>query len=179
MATCPTCKTPGLKHILLSADLPAYACPDCSGLLVSLVAYRRWRELHDEDSSVDAADGIESIDDSDAAINCTRCGGIMTKYRFSAESPNHIDFCAHCEDIWLDHGEWQLVEALAGSDHLANILTQPWQRRILSESQQQMERDRLQGLLGDDYAKVMELRDWLHDHAHRNVVYALLMRRED
>ena len=51
MATCPNCKTSGLRHVLLSADLPAYACPDCSGLLVSLVAYRRWRELHDEDSS--------------------------------------------------------------------------------------------------------------------------------
>lgn len=178
MATCPTCKTSGLKHTLISDHLPAYACPDCDGLLISLVAYRRWRETH-AGSGGDAGSAAETIDDSAEAINCSRCNGIMTKFRISAAAPNHIDFCAHCEDIWLDHGEWDLVESLAGSDHLANILTQPWQRRLQSESRDRMEHERLRAKLGDDFDKLQDLRDWLHSHEHRDLLYAYISRRDD
>jgi len=100
----------------------------------------------------------------------------MTKYRISADAPNRIDFCASCEDIWLDEGEWLLVESLAGSEHLATITTQPWQRRIQLESAEQMADERLKAAFGSDYEKVIELRDWLNDHAARDEIFAYLSR---
>lgn len=178
MASCPRCSTTGLKHTLISEDLPAHACPDCDGLLISLIAYRRWRETHhpakgaSEQIPRDVAD-----QDSKDVVGCTKCGGIMTKFRIMADSPNHIDFCAHCEDIWLDHGEWELIDAMAGADHLNTILTQPWQRRVRSESQENMERQRLRSMLGPDFDKVAELKDWLETHQHRDVIFAYLRRK--
>lgn len=100
----------------------------------------------------------------------------MTKFRISIDAPNRIDFCAHCEDIWLDEGEWAMVEALAGSDHLATIITQPWQRKIRLEAEHRMESERLHTLFGDEYEKVMDLQKWLTDHPARDELLALLRR---
>ena len=36
----------------------------------------------------------------------------MSKYRINADKTNRLDYCPHCEEIWLDDGEWQLVEGL-------------------------------------------------------------------
>lgn len=177
MATCPTCTNSRLKHVLLADNLPAYVCPTCDGLLVSLVAFRRWRDVYGQGEPPHATgDTPEPVDDSDAAINCSRCGGIMTKYRFAASLPNHIDYCAHCEDIWLDSGEWALVEQLAGSRQLSSILTEPWQHRIQAESRAAMETQRLRAVLGDDYDRTMDFKTWLDAHEQRDRILALLTR---
>ena len=44
MALCPQCDHSILVHTLLTDDLAAYSCGKCLGTLVSLVAYRAWRE---------------------------------------------------------------------------------------------------------------------------------------
>jgi len=144
-------------------------------MLISLVAYRHWRETHafgEPSGNYDA----HPADDTDEAIACSKCLSLMTKYRISADAPNRIDFCAKCEDIWLDDGEWALVETLAGSDHLANIITQPWQRRVRMASEAQLETERLKSVFANDYDKVMELRAWLDDHPARNEVLVYLRR---
>lgn len=177
MATCPKCSTSGLKHTLISEDLPAHACPNCDGILIGLVVYRRWRETrHPSHGASDQIPDDVAEHDSKDVVSCAKCGGLMTKFRIMSAAPNHIDYCAHCEDIWLDHGEWELIDAMAGSDHLANILTQPWQRRVRSESQENMERDRLRELLGADYKKLADVKEWLDAHSSRDVILAYLRR---
>ncbi len=178
MATCPRCPDTGLQHTLVSDSLPAHACPSCDGLLVGLVAYRRWRETHGTASTPAAGStGTLAADDARDALSCSKCRRIMTKYRISPDAPNRIDFCAGCEDIWLDDGEWEMVELLAGSDHLANIVTQPWQYRLRGEALEKMERKRLAARLGDDFDKVRELANWLHDHEARDEIFAYLLRK--
>lgn len=177
MADCPSCSHAGLKHTLLSDALPAHTCPSCDGLLVSLVAYRRWRETDHAPPKSSQLPNDVSVDDSKDAIACGKCRKLMTKFRISADSPNRIDYCAGCEDVWLDEGEWDLIEALAGSDHLATILTQPWQRRVIVESVEKMKHERLKTLLGSDYDKVMGLNDWLTDHTSRDVILTYLRRK--
>ncbi len=44
MALCPQCDHSVLVHTLLTDNLAAYSCGKCLGTLVSLVAYRAWRE---------------------------------------------------------------------------------------------------------------------------------------
>jgi len=177
MATCPSCSHSGLKHTLISDTLAVHMCPNCEGLLVSLVAYRRWRETDHPSHEPDQPPINVSVDDSKDAIACGKCRALMTKYRISADSPNRIDYCAGCEDIWLDEGEWNLVEVLAGSDHLNTILTQPWQRKIVNESVEKMKQERLKARLGSDYEKVVELNDWLAGHTSRDVILTYLRRK--
>lgn len=177
MSSCPVCPQSGLKHTLISESLPAHMCPACEGLLISLVAYRQWREHVEPPKRPDRPPTNVAVEDSKDAIACSKCGSMMTKYRISSESPNRIDFCEPCEDIWLDHGEWEIVEDLAGSDHLWTILTQPWQRRIVTESIDKMEVERLQDLLGPDYEKIVELSRWLTGHASRDLILTYLRRK--
>ena len=86
----------------------------------------------------------------------------MTKYRIAAEVSNRIDYCPRCEDIWLDKGEWELVENLATSGHLAKVFTQPWQYRIRSAIAKDREDEALRALLGDDWDYFLKFRSWLN-----------------
>ncbi len=101
----------------------------------------------------------------------------MTKFRVSADTPNRIDFCFSCEDVWLDAGEWELIEALVGSRHLSNIITQPWQYRVMSDSVEKSERKRLKEEFGADYEKVVELGDLLKEHPAKLEILAYLSSR--
>src|SRR5262245_9998254 len=114
MAQCPQCEGSVLVHTLLTADLAAYSCGKCLGTLVSLVAYRAWRERAPQAAlrAGPAAVPDTTPPDSVGAKSCPKCRSVMSKYRISAERTNRLDYCPHCEEIWLDEGEWQLVESL-------------------------------------------------------------------
>lgn len=172
---CPNCKSAGLSHTLLSNGLTAHGCQSCDGMLLSLVAYRRWYEVHG--SSADELRRSEAdlvIEDSPDAKICQKCSRLMIKYRIAPDVDNRLDYCAHCEDIWLDKGEWELVEKIAASGELTRILTQPWQRRILRNTADEMASERLRRRLGDDYDKLMSIREWIWSHPDRDLILAHL-----
>lgn len=167
-----------MRHTLVSNSLAAYGCDHCKGILISLLAYRDWRER----TGVAQQPGGEAdqpvlVSDTRDALTCGKCSNLMTKYRISANAPNRIDFCARCEDVWLDEGEWELIETLVGSHQLANIASQPWQYRVMSDSREEMEARRLSGELGDDYEKMLEVAGWLERHPSRLEILAYLSGR--
>ena len=43
---CPTCSANDLRATTLTDALPAQSCPECRGALLSLIAYRDWRNAH-------------------------------------------------------------------------------------------------------------------------------------
>ena len=47
-SNCPHCKDRNLHPSRIEADLPALSCDGCGGSLLSLVAYRHWRENQPE-----------------------------------------------------------------------------------------------------------------------------------
>lgn len=175
MATCPKCSDTGLRHTLVAGSLPANSCNRCKGVLVSLVAYRDWRER----SGVAArANGDTSsatkVEDTKEALLCGKCQHVMTKFRVSADSANKIDFCLSCDEVWLDSGEWEVIEALVGSGELSKITTQPWQYRVMADSIERMELARLKEDFGEDFEKVVELGKILDDHPARLEILAYL-----
>ncbi|MEM7433482.1 MAG: hypothetical protein AAF351_16275, partial [Pseudomonadota bacterium] len=91
-------------------------------------------------------------------------------------TPNRIDYCAHCEDVWLDAGEWELIESVVGSTELANITSQPWQYRVNQNTIDKMSRDRLRESLGDDFEQLEDLCDWVDKHPARLEILAYLTR---
>ncbi len=181
MALCPQCDHSTLVHTLLAEGLAAYSCGKCLGTLVSLASYRAWREgagrgqlpatsaAVPEDS--DAADSV-------AAKKCPKCRSLMSKYRISAEKANRLDYCPHCDEVWLDDGEWQLVEGLALSGDFARVFTQAWQYAVRTEITSAMEEQRLRSLLGADYERVAQFAEWLQEQPAKQEIVARLARRK-
>jgi Zn-finger nucleic acid-binding protein len=177
MAQCPQCADSPLVHAMLTENLAAHACGKCLGTLVSLVAYRAWREsVAGRGARRDTAAAIPDVDapDSVGAKKCPKCRSIMSKYRVTAEKSNRLDYCPHCEEIWLDEGEWQLVEGLVISGEFARVFTQSWQYAVRSHITDAMEEQRLRESLGADYERVLQFAQWLQQQPARQEILAVL-----
>jgi Zn-finger nucleic acid-binding protein len=180
MAQCPQCADSTLVHAMLTENLAAYSCGKCLGTLVSLVAYRAWRENTGRDRLQPSPVAIHDVDAADTvgAKKCPKCSSVMSKYRISAEASNRVDYCSHCEEVWLDDGEWRLVESLALSGDFTRVFTQEWQNVVTVDVTETMEAQRLRALLGADLDRVEEFRAWLLAHPQRMSILARLARRQ-
>ncbi|HEX6398473.1 MAG TPA: zf-TFIIB domain-containing protein [Steroidobacteraceae bacterium] len=180
MALCPQCDHSILVHTLLTDGLAGYSCGKCLGTLVSLVAYRAWREHAARGPIRETAPATPDADapDSVGAKKCPKCRSLMSKYRISAEKTNRLDYCPHCEEIWLDDGEWELVEGLVISGEFTRVFTQGWQYAVRTGITGAMEEQRLRGLLGADYDRVAEFAEWLQTQPAKQEILARLARRK-
>jgi Zn-finger nucleic acid-binding protein len=178
MALCPQCDHSVLVHALLTDNLPGYSCSKCFGTLVSLVAYRAWREKTPRPPAAMPAATPAEAPDSIGAKKCPKCRSLMSKYRISAEKTNRLDYCPHCEEIWLDDGEWELVEGLVVSGEFSRMFTQAWQRAVRSEVTLAMQDQRLHNLLGADFQRFEEFARWLREQPARQEILAQLARRK-
>jgi Zn-finger nucleic acid-binding protein len=183
MAQCPQCADSPLVHAMLAENLAAYSCGRCLGTLVSLVSYRAWRENTGRGqiapTPAAVAEPASDIDppDSTSAKKCPKCRALMSKYRITAQKTNRLDYCAHCEEVWLDDGEWQLVESLAITGELARVFTQAWQYAVRAGISHGMEEQRLRELLGDDYERVARFAEWLQVQPAKTEILARLSRQ--
>lgn len=180
-APCPTCANTELRATTLGNDLAALACPECRGTLLSLTTYRDWRETHSAPARyVDEVGEASSVADSKLLLRCPHCKGFMTKFRFSADAKNQIDWCDNCDAVWLDQGEWGLVENLARSGQLAKVFDDKWQKRLRDEQARRRAEERWRTQLGEDYEKAREIRTWiaLHPKGKELVAYLYLSQTE-
>ena len=163
---------------MLTEGLAGYSCGRCLGTLVSLVAYRAWRERADERGLPTPPPAIidTAAADSTGAKKCPKCRSLMSKYRISAERANRLDYCPHCEEIWLDDGEWQLVESLVMSGEFSKVFTQAWQYSVRAGITGAMEEQRLRELLGADYGRFEEFARWLAKQPAKHEILAQLAR---
>ena len=180
MALCPQCSDSVLVHTMLTDDLAGYSCGKCLGTLVSLVAYRAWRERAAKDSlrPSPAAEPDVAPPDSIGAKKCPKCRAVMLKYRITSDRTNRLDYCAHCEEIWLDDGEWELVESLVTAGDFAKVFTQAWQFALRTNVTSAMEEQRLRNLLGGDYDRVAEFARWLETQPSKIEILEVLRRRK-
>jgi Zn-finger nucleic acid-binding protein len=178
MSRCPSCTDTPLEPIRLGeSDLPALGCNGCGGALLSLISYRDWRDRTGADVGSDPSAttaATEEVSDTQSALRCPKCRGLMTKYRFSAETRNQIDLCDHCDEVWLDHGEWELLGRFALNTQLAAVFTRPWQHRLRSQEARQRAETRWSETLGSDYPRARELRGWLAGHPKGKELMAYL-----
>ena len=180
MAQCPQCDHSTLVHSLLTDNLAGYSCGQCLGTLVSLAAYRAWRESAGSDRlpAMPAAVPDTGAADSVAAKKCPKCRSLMSKYRISADKTNRLDYCPHCEEIWLDDGEWELVEGLVISGEFARVFTQVWQYAVRAGVTGAMEEQRLRSLLGADFERVAASSEWLQNQPAKQEILARLAREK-
>lgn len=163
---CPICKTAGLRATKLEAGLPAMGCPQCSGALISLLYYRDWAERNPSPDHVPLENiQLEEVSDNHAGLACPKCSRIMSKFRITGDVSNRIDYCASCDEAWLDGGEWELIKSLEFGSSIPKVLTDQWQRHVRSEVSEKKWRDRLVAQAGEDVAtKAQEFREWVMSH---------------
>jgi Zn-finger nucleic acid-binding protein len=178
MALCPQCDHSVLVHTLLTDNLAGYSCGNCLGTLVSLVAYRAWREHAARETLTPTPTAEPDLDapDSAGAKKCPKCRSLMSKYRIRSDKTNRLDYCPHCEEIWLDEGEWRLVEGLVASGEFTKVFTQAWQYAVRAGITSAMEEERLRELLGADYERVAQFAEWLQTQDAKPEILARLQR---
>jgi Zn-finger nucleic acid-binding protein len=180
MALCPQCDESVLVHTMLTENLAGYSCGNCLGTLVSLVAYRAWRERAGRAAltSTPTAEPDAATPDSVTAKKCPKCRSVMLKYRITSDRANRLDYCPHCEEIWLDDGEWELVESLVAAGDFAKVFTQAWQYAVRAGVTSAMEEQRMREILGGEYERVAEFARWLDTQPAKTEILAKLAQRK-
>lgn len=172
---CPVCIASDLKPTKLDFGLAANTCIRCNGIMVDLLSYRSWLE-HAPDDLADNNNAVTTATDTDTAIDCPKCQRLMIKYKISAELDHHIDHCSHCQDAWLDNGEWKLLKHLKIHKNLAEVFSDDWIIQSIRSSEEKHFEERYQSLLGDDdYLFMRKVKAWVekHPHAQRIIHYLL------
>ena len=109
----------------------------------------------------------------DPARPCPCCGRIMERLRTGRQPDIRIDRCVHCQGVWLDGGEWEVLQYQQA--RLDDVLSDMWQRQ-LREAEAQERRDQQMRLrLGDATVdEIGRIRHWLADQAEPDVVLQLI-----
>lgn len=170
---CPKCRGYQLKPAELEPGLVAGICPKCEGVQLPLMNYRFW--LTSNASVVKEKNDSEIIEDNEHAIICAKCDHLMTKYRIGNQTANRVDFCASCDEVWLDTGEWALLKKLQLHTVLADMLTEAWQRKIRHEKKAESLKKHYESILGaEDFRKVNDFKRWTDNHLHKDVIKVYL-----
>ncbi len=127
---CPKCQAGQLVPMELETGLVGAGCDACSGVLLPLINYRYWKQTAAATLENDNLDQHVEAEDSKEAKICPKCGKIMIKYKVGLQSENRVELCAHCDEAWLDSGEWQLLKSLELHNRLPEIFTESWQRKL-------------------------------------------------
>ena len=158
---CPACISTVLIPHALEAGLPVSSCIDCHGVLLSLASYRLWREEHAQDA--EPPGNVKLAQDSVRSLVCPKCARLMLKFRFSPDD-RRLDLCPHCEEVWLDGGEWDKLKK--SRLHL--------RMGAMAVSDADLRRQRL----GEDYRRAVEIRNWLADHPNSTWIRMFLVHQD-
>lgn len=167
---CPVCEDPALCPAEVEKNLIGAQCEKCSGVLISLMNYRFWLDRYSTGDIATEHLAEESVvaQDSTGAKQCPKCSKLMLKYRIGRESENRVDLCSHCQEAWLDSGEWQLLKKLDAHDKLPEIFTDAWQRNLRKQQQREsMDRHFADVIGAKDFTQVRDFKIWLDSHPKR------------
>ncbi len=164
---CPSCKDAPLLPTELDYGLVCAGCKQCSGALLSLINYRYWLSQMGDNLAEQQQPSDVCLDDSKNAKLCPKCNRFMTKYKIAAESENRVELCSHCDEVWLDSGEWNLLKSLSLHDDLNAIFTESWQRRIRQNKEAKRWNEHFSSLIGvEEFKKVSVFKAWLDAQPH-------------
>jgi Zn-finger nucleic acid-binding protein len=120
---CPGCFVPMTR--VEEEGIPSAICQQCFGRWISGVAMNRRTRLDvDQASQTDGSGSslmqqsleemveMAAAADSKGSLRCPTCEKPMQKDRFHQMIPVTIDRCRHCQSLWLDVGEYQLIRRL-------------------------------------------------------------------
>ncbi|PCK08028.1 MAG: hypothetical protein COA42_11325 [Alteromonadaceae bacterium] len=168
---CPSCKSGALLPVEVDTGLVGAGCAKCHGVLLSLIQYRFWADSLGGALASSASLNDGQYESGGACIDstgvklCPKCSKFMTKYQIGVDSGNRIELCSHCDEVWLDKGEWHLLKELELQKVLPEIFTRAWQNNIRKKRQERNWQEHFGALIGEqDFERVAEFKRWLDAH---------------
>ncbi|WP_158587032.1 zf-TFIIB domain-containing protein [Motilimonas pumila] len=170
---CTSCEQGQLVGSHLAPLLPTKSCSHCGGHFFYLADYLRWLEQAPKPTAIDSE--IEA-NETNKAMLCPVSGRLMRKYRITHTQPHKVDLSTSVNGIWLDKGEWELLEQEGLSLVLNKIFTDPWQRNIRLGKTSEVLKAQYQAKFGDQtYQKMQALRQEIHDSEQKAELLAYLV----
>ncbi len=178
---CPACHGSDLEPKQLEQGLVAASCTQCEGALLSLINYRFWAEHAGQDVSDDGSEESATPEVvEEKALVCPKCARLMTKFKIGLMTDRQLDLCSHCDEAWLDHGEWRILKQLELHGQLPKIFTESWQRGIRKERMYNLVKQRYIDMIGeDDFERVETFKQWLDQHESKEDIKQFLVTSYD
>lgn len=174
---CPVCHDVELSRCYLETDLPAYSCQHCSGMWMSANEYLAWLNTQPAASAADVAvdESLPLLSDTKKAILCPDCGYILRRYRISPDLDFHLNRCGHCNGIWFDQNEWDVLKTHHLHQQVNLFFTEPWQQQLRAEEMRRRFEQMYADKFGtEEYTKIKEIRTWLIEHPQGPALLAYL-----
>ncbi|GAA3924599.1 hypothetical protein [Litoribacillus peritrichatus] len=175
---CPQCHGHDLEPKQLENGLIAAGCQKCEGAMLSLINYRFWSENHQEITEEKVnVDVMEQADEQhEKAQVCPKCSRLMTKFRIDLSTAQQLDLCTHCDEAWLDKGEWRLLKQLELHGQLPKIFTDAWQRKLRIQRMQNVVKQRYIAMIGEDrFQQVDDFKQWLDQQPEKDEIKQYLI----
>lgn len=183
MSKCPVCKNAILQPAQLDNDFPVMTCASCGGSWIRANEYAIWLRSQtpgsfDETKTKEASLRFPVTESGSAAI-CPDCGHFLRKYQIGSMISFHLDRCNHCNGVWLDRNEWQILKTADLHDEINQMFTNPWQRHIQDDlTFSKFDAMYLERFGQSDYQKIKEIRKWLQENPNRNTLLAFLLDKD-
>lgn len=180
VATCPKCSSQNLSQVpqtaLIGLGPAPLRCGACAGiwLLPETVQNLRTAGLLE---ALDSPNTSRREEDQRTGI-CPEGHGIMTRARVALDDPYFLERCSRCHGIWFDAGEWNRLATDQLLEHLDDLWSPSWRRKLMqAESEQQLATD-LELAFGPDlHAKLDELASALSGRSDAGMALAYLRER--
>lgn len=167
-----------LRPHRLAPGLSALRCEACGAQLLALDDYRRWRDRQPAAAAAACAHSAEPAVEPAHARTCPACQRLMSRHRTGTTPDFRLDRCSPCQLVWLDDGEWPLLEQAGLATQLDAVLTDAWQQRVQAAELQARRDADLRARLGSaTFDEIRRLQGWLRDHPQRSEILALLNSR--
>ena len=172
---CSSCGIGRLEPSYFEGLFACHSCSNCGGDLILLGDFMRWQKLNPEaDLSVSAEVDVV-LEETSRAMICPLTGGLMTKYRISADTEHRLDLSPTINAVWLDKGEWNLLKEQGLASKLNDIFTNHWQREIIAVETSEALDELYAGKFGEHYEKVKEFKKVITEMNNRSEVIAYLL----
>ena len=173
---CCKCLTGTLLPTRVDGGPACHLCNNCQGILLSVGPYLDWVKSIKGQTTTLPSDGFSpEPEDTKGAVSCPKCSRIMLRYNALADKAHGLDYCFHCEEVWLDAGEWQYLVNHGLHTRITAISTDPYQRRLREQAQRDAARERFRTSIGDaSFDTVDQFRAWLVEHPNKAQILRFL-----
>lgn len=142
-----------------------------------MLSYRYWLDNYElpekGEVSVEAIDG----NDTSRALACPKCHKLMHKFWLDAGHQTRVDMCTSCDEVFLDSGEWELLQELDLVSAFPQVFTDQWQNNVRRTRNKQRVDEKYQQALGDEvFNQTKTFSSWLHEQPKKNLILEYLSR---
>jgi Zn-finger nucleic acid-binding protein len=176
MMKCPVCRYDLLRETTLESDLPAFKCLKCEGIWIASNQYLQWLKTDTTvpHENVTSDPSLPTWETQELKL-CPDCGRILSRYKILPNIEFYLDRCGHCNGVWLDKNEWDVLLAHDLQNKVNQFFTQPWQAKLHEEETKGVLEKLYLDKFGEaDYAKIKEVWEWLKAHPQRSMLIAFL-----